>query len=198
VVSAVQSKSTVLVSVAPFRIAAYRKPGSVDFTLMEQRLREYLDGKFFNVEGDDEAEIDAQLKAEDDARYAAAAEAKRIQKLRVQEKIEFDKRKREQLRAMRGSISRFTSPMIVEAVCYAHCVSGGALMSVSRRRNVVHARQHAIWLMLKLTKKSRVQVGIIFGRDHSTVIHSCKEWEKNRQRYAKEVAVVSDVLGIDA
>lgn len=192
-----QRMSTALVPVAPFRIADYRKPATVDFTLMEQRLREHLDGKFFNVDGDDEADIEAQLKAEDDARRDALAEARRVKQLQLQEKIEADKRKREQLRAMRSSISQFTAPMIVEAVCYAHGITGGELMSASRRRNVVSARQHAIWLMIKLTKKSRVQTGMIFGRDHSTVVHAIREWDRNRARFSREVETVNTLLGCE-
>jgi len=50
------------------------------------------------------------------------------------------------------------------------------LKSEKRQKNLVHARQVAIWLCRDLTKSSYPDIGMRFGgRDHSTVIHAAKK-----------------------
>ena len=49
------------------------------------------------------------------------------------------------------------------------------LIGKSRKRNIVVARQLSMALTKNLTTKSLKSIGAAFGgRDHSTVIHSCK------------------------
>ena len=47
----------------------------------------------------------------------------------------------------------------------------------SRKREVVIARQMSMYLSKRLTSKAFKQIGMEFGRDHSTVIHSCNTIE---------------------
>ncbi len=50
------------------------------------------------------------------------------------------------------------------------------LKSEKRLKNIVHARQIAIWLCRDMTKSSYPDIGLKFGgKDHSTVIHSYKK-----------------------
>lgn len=53
------------------------------------------------------------------------------------------------------------------------------LRSASRRRNVVTARDVAMYLARNLTRKSLEQIGAYFGgRDHTTVSHGCSKVEQ--------------------
>lgn len=52
------------------------------------------------------------------------------------------------------------------------------LKSESRRRTIVTARDTAVLLMRRLTKKSLQEIGAYFGgRDHTTIMHSCRKVE---------------------
>jgi chromosomal replication initiator protein len=54
------------------------------------------------------------------------------------------------------------------------------LKSDKRLKNIVHARQVAIWLCRDMTKASYPDIGIKFGgKDHSTIIHSFKKVDKS-------------------
>lgn len=53
------------------------------------------------------------------------------------------------------------------------------LKSEKRLRNIVQARQIAIWLCREMTKASYPDIGLKFGgKDHSTIIHSFKKIDK--------------------
>ncbi|MDD2897930.1 MAG: chromosomal replication initiator protein DnaA [Desulfuromonadaceae bacterium] len=53
------------------------------------------------------------------------------------------------------------------------------LKSEKRLKNIVHARQVAIWFCRDLTKASYPDIGMKFGgKDHSTIIHSYKKIDK--------------------
>lgn len=68
---------------------------------------------------------------------------------------------------------------IVEAVCQHYNISTSALNSRSRRREYVKARQVSMYLAQKHTKMPAARIGkLVAGRDHSTVIHSCKTVER--------------------
>jgi len=54
------------------------------------------------------------------------------------------------------------------------------LKSGSRRRTVVAARDAAIFLARRLTTKSLQEIGDFFGgRDHTTILHSCRKLEQS-------------------
>lgn len=68
---------------------------------------------------------------------------------------------------------------IVETVCNHYHVSTTAMGSRSRRRELVVARQVSMYLAQKYTKMPASRIGkLVGGRDHSTVIHSCKTVER--------------------
>ncbi len=53
------------------------------------------------------------------------------------------------------------------------------LKSVKRLKNIVQARQIAIWFCRDMTKSSYPDIGLQFGgKDHSTIIHSYKKIDK--------------------
>jgi chromosomal replication initiator protein len=56
------------------------------------------------------------------------------------------------------------------------------LKSGSRRRTVVAARDAAIFLARRLTTKSLQDIGDFFGgRDHTTILHSCRKLEQSSE-----------------
>lgn len=71
-----------------------------------------------------------------------------------------------------------TLKQIVEQTARHFGLKAADLKSGSRRRSVVVARDTAIYLARRLTKKSLQEIGDYFGgRDHTTVLHSCRKLE---------------------
>ena len=59
------------------------------------------------------------------------------------------------------------------------CVTTAAVISRSRKRDYVVARQVSMYLAQKYTKMPASRIGkLVGGRDHSTVIHSCAQIEQ--------------------
>lgn len=68
-----------------------------------------------------------------------------------------------------------TVPFIQDLVAEHFKVSVDTLSGKTRKRSIVIARQLSMFLAKKLTDKSLKSIGELFGgRDHSTVIYSCK------------------------
>lgn len=59
--------------------------------------------------------------------------------------------------------------------CYGIDVT--EIMSTSRTKEVAMARQVAMYIIRQLTKLSLPEIGRVFGRDHTTVIHSLEKVE---------------------
>ncbi len=69
---------------------------------------------------------------------------------------------------------------ITKCVCEYLSVDENKLRDKTRKKEVVLARQLAIYLSKQLTKSSLKTIGLHFGgRDHSTVIHACKSIEES-------------------
>lgn len=67
---------------------------------------------------------------------------------------------------------------IQHMVCDFYNVSYDSLMAKTRKREIVQARQIAMYLAKKFTKSSLKSIGEHFsGKDHTTVIHSCQTVE---------------------
>jgi len=68
---------------------------------------------------------------------------------------------------------------ITKTVCLALNVDENKLRDKTRKKEVVLARQLAMFFSKELTKSSLKTIGLHFGgRDHSTVIHSCNSIEE--------------------
>ncbi|MDR1584577.1 MAG: chromosomal replication initiator protein DnaA [Prevotellaceae bacterium] len=73
---------------------------------------------------------------------------------------------------------------IRDVVCDYFSLSVEAISTRSRKREVVQARQIAMYLSKQMTKNSLSSIGSVIGqRDHATVLHACK--------------IVSDLMEID-
>jgi chromosomal replication initiator protein len=68
-----------------------------------------------------------------------------------------------------------TIDTIIEKVCEHFKFEQSVLHSKSRKREVVQARQVAMYLAKKHTENSASKIGHLIGnRDHATVLHACK------------------------
>jgi chromosomal replication initiator protein len=69
---------------------------------------------------------------------------------------------------------------ITKTVCNYLKIDENKLRDKTRKKEVVLARQLAMYLSKELTKSSLKSIGLNFGgRDHSTVIHACNTIEQN-------------------
>jgi chromosomal replication initiator protein len=75
-----------------------------------------------------------------------------------------------------------TIETITKTVCNYLKVDENKIRDKTRKKEVVLARQVAMYLSKELTKSSLKTIGLNFGgRDHSTVIHSCSSIEELKQ-----------------
>ncbi len=91
-----------------------------------------------------------------------------------------------------------TPEQIVDKVCKHFKVKVTLLNGATRKREVVQARQIAMYLCHKHTELSLSQIGKRIGkRDHSTVMHSCKMVEQNLatdQNFRRVLEAIEAVL----
>ncbi len=87
-----------------------------------------------------------------------------------------------------------TVEKIRDVVCEYFSLSVDAISTKSRKREVVQARQIAMYLSKQLTKSSLANIGNTIGqRDHATVLHACKivtdlmDCDKNFRLSVKEI-----------
>ena len=87
-----------------------------------------------------------------------------------------------------------TVEKIRDIVCEHFALSIDAISTRSRKREVVQARQIAMYLSKQLTKNSLSSIGFTIGqRDHATVLHACKivtdlmETDKGFRMSVKEI-----------
>ncbi len=81
---------------------------------------------------------------------------------------------REVVASVVGVNQMLTAAMICELVSGQFNVSVKELQSKSRKKVITTPRQIAMYLARKYTEESLVDIGKIFNRDHSTVLHSIK------------------------
>jgi chromosomal replication initiator protein len=87
-----------------------------------------------------------------------------------------------------------TVEKIRDVVCEYFSLSIDAISTKSRKREVVQARQIAMYLSKQLTKSSLASIGNMIGqRDHATVLHACKivndlmDCDKNFRSSVREI-----------
>ena len=96
----------------------------------------------------------------------------------------FDQRRHKQI----------TSELIMQTVTDYYGLSTDDLTGTTRRREITGPRQIAMYLTRELTGMSLPQIGNVFGgRDHTTVLHSCKTVEANMMSNSQVKAVVEDI-----
>jgi chromosomal replication initiator protein len=82
---------------------------------------------------------------------------------------------------------------ISQAVCEQFAVRPSELRSRRRTQDVSVPRQLAMYLCRRLTRASYPQIGELFGRDHSTVMHAADATERRRKTDAVFHATVEEL-----
>lgn len=80
---------------------------------------------------------------------------------------------------VKQSIKTISVEMVQKSVAEFFHISLNELRAKRRNKNIVLPRQVAMYLSRKLTNLSLPEIGYAFGgKDHTTVLHSCKKIEK--------------------
>ena len=78
-----------------------------------------------------------------------------------------------------NSFTNLSIDQIIKYVCKKMKISERQILGKSRTMEIALARQLAMFLSKELTSASLSSIGVhIGGRDHSTVIHACKNIDK--------------------
>ncbi|MBP9853891.1 MAG: chromosomal replication initiator protein DnaA [Candidatus Omnitrophica bacterium] len=84
---------------------------------------------------------------------------------------------------VRQSVKIISIEMIQKAACEFFNMSLSDLRSTKRNKNIVLARQVAMYLARTTASMSFPEIGNAFGgKDHTTVLHSCKKIEQEMQK----------------
>ncbi len=83
---------------------------------------------------------------------------------------------------LRNQNRRVTIKRIIEVVAAEFGLPPALLSSQTRKKNVAEPRHAAMYLARQLTDNSLHTIGLAFGRDYSTVIHSIKRVEQMTDR----------------
>jgi chromosomal replication initiation ATPase DnaA len=70
---------------------------------------------------------------------------------------------------------------LIESICAAYKVSPFAVTSRNRRKRVSEARQE-IWRILKADGMSYPELGELFNRDHTTIVHGVQQAKERLER----------------
>jgi chromosomal replication initiator protein len=91
-----------------------------------------------------------------------------------------------------------TIKRVLDQVAMEYGTTVSLLTSQTRKKNVAEPRQIAMYLARQLTDNSLHTIGLAFGRDYSTVIHSVKKVEQCLEKDAelkRQVDRLMDALG---
>jgi chromosomal replication initiator protein len=89
---------------------------------------------------------------------------------------------------------QITAELIMQTVSDYYGLTMDDLTGPTRKREITVPRQIAMYLTREMTGMSLPQIGNVFGgRDHTTVLHSCKTVEANTTANTDIRAVVEDI-----
>ena len=71
----------------------------------------------------------------------------------------------------------YKTARIILKVCKFMDINWETLLSESRKIELVNTRYICYYFITKMTKNSTKKIGMIFNRDHATVLHGCKKIE---------------------
>ena len=85
---------------------------------------------------------------------------------------------------------------IVREVAKQYGLSADAIIGERRTREVIVARQHAMWRLVRAQRWSMRRIGqVLGGRDHTTICHGAKRHEQ-RMREATRAVNNQDMRGL--
>ena len=89
---------------------------------------------------------------------------------------------------------QITAELIMQTVSDYYGLTLNDLTGPTRKREITVPRQIAMYLTREMTGMSLPQIGAVFGgRDHTTVMHSCKTVEASSKTNAGMKSVVEDI-----
>ena len=89
---------------------------------------------------------------------------------------------------------QITAELIMRTVSDYYGLSLSEMTGATRRREITVPRQIAMYLTREMTGMSLPQIGNVFGgRDHTTVLHSCKTVEANMKGTDGLKSIVEDI-----
>ncbi len=92
--------------------------------------------------------------------------------------------------------STFTIETITKVVCEHLGVAENKIRDKTRKKEIVLARQIAMYLAKELTLSSLKTIGLHFGgRDHSTVIHACNAIEVYKKNEPSFSNIIDELKG---
>jgi len=90
--------------------------------------------------------------------------------------------------------STLTIETITKVVCEHLGVAENKIRDKTRKKEIVLARQIAMYLAKELTLSSLKTIGLHFGgRDHSTVIHACNSIEESKRKDSSFHNILNDI-----
>jgi len=89
--------------------------------------------------------------------------------------------------------ARVSVDAVIKAVSKETGISTADLLAKKRSKELVQARQIAMYLARELTDSSLPDLGEKFGRDHSTVLHACKKIRAEMEDSAELAAIIASI-----
>lgn len=87
-----------------------------------------------------------------------------------------------------------TPQMILQAVSNFYSLPVDQILANKRSKDTVVPRQMAMYLVRKLTSSSLPEIGKVFGRDHTTVMHACNKIEDARKQNAETDDIINTLI----
>ena len=87
-----------------------------------------------------------------------------------------------------------TPPMIIQTVSNFYSVPVDQILSDRRSKDTVQPRQMAMYLVRKMTNYSLPEIGKVFGRDHTTVMHACDKIDSDRKKNAELEDIIKTLI----
>lgn len=87
-----------------------------------------------------------------------------------------------------------TPDMILKTVSNFYSMPVDQILANKRSKDTVKPRQMAMYLVRKLTSYSLPEIGKVFNRDHTTVMHACNKIEDERKMLAETDDIIRTLI----
>lgn len=89
---------------------------------------------------------------------------------------------------------KVTADRIISKVSQKYCVSKEDIYSKKRASNITNARHICVYLMRKLSDMSYKQIGRVFSKDHTTIMHSYETIESEIQHNTQLEIEINELI----
>ncbi len=86
-----------------------------------------------------------------------------------------------------------TEQAVLQAVCQRFGLTTQDILGAQRRREVLMARQIAMYLLRERARMPLQQIGQIFGKNHSTVLHACNRVKTSIHKDKEITSIITDL-----